>query len=67
MGGVLGAAVMASSLGMSFGPVAGGWLFDTFGNYAWMYLGSAAAGLAAFVIAFSFPKPKFNVGQPQPA
>ncbi|HEV7692935.1 MAG TPA: MFS transporter [Hyphomonadaceae bacterium] len=67
MGGVLGAAVMASSLGMSFGPVAGGWLFDTFGNYAWMYLGSAAAGLAAFIIAFSFPKPKFNVGQAQAA
>jgi MFS family permease len=67
MGGVLGAAVMASSLGMSFGPVAGGWLFDTFGDYAWMYLGSAAAGLAAFIIAFSFPKPKFNVGQPQAA
>ena len=63
MGGVLGAATMASSLGMSFGPLAGGWLFDTFGNYAWMYLGSAAAGLAAFIIAFSFPKPKFNVGQ----
>lgn len=57
MGGVLGAAVMASSLGMSFGPVAGGWLYDQFGTYAWLYLGSAAVGFAAFVIAFTFPKP----------
>jgi MFS family permease len=68
MGGVLGAATMASSLGMSFGPVAGGWLFDTFGDYAWMYLGSGAAGLAAFIIAFSFPKPTQSIGErPQPA
>ncbi len=66
MGGVLGAAVVAASLGMSFGPVACGWLFEKFGDYAWMYLGSAA-GLAAFVIAFAFPEPKFNVGQAQAA
>lgn len=57
MGGVLGAATMSSSIGMSFGPVAGGWAYDTFGNYAWLYLGSAAAGLAAVAIAFAFPKP----------
>jgi MFS family permease len=57
MGGVLGAAVMASSLGMSFGPIAGGWLYDQFGTYAWLYLGSAAVGLAAVAIAFTFPKP----------
>ena len=40
---------------------------DQFGDYAWMYLGSGAAGLAAFIIAFSFPKPRFNVGQAQAA
>lgn len=57
MGGVLGAAIMASSLGMSFGPVAGGWLYDRFGDYAWLYLGSGAVGMAAFFIAFTFPKP----------
>src|SRR4029079_1326052 len=51
MGGVLGAATMASSLGMSFGPLAGGWLYDKFGDYAWLYLGSAAVGMAAAVIA----------------
>lgn len=66
MGAVLGAATMASALGMSFGPVAGGWAYDRFGDYAWLYLGSAAAGLAAFLIAFSFPKPG-TPAQPQPA
>jgi MFS family permease len=68
MGGVLGAATMASSLGMSFGPVAGGWSYDQFGNYTWLYLGSAAAGLAAAAIALGFPKPAAPTApRPQPA
>jgi predicted MFS family arabinose efflux permease len=68
MGGVLGAATMASSIGMSFGPVAGGWAYDAFGDYAWLYLGSAAAGLAAAAIAFAFPKPPLPMqAQPEPA
>jgi MFS family permease len=67
MGGVLGAATMASSIGMSFGPVAGGWAYDTFGDYAWLYLGSAAAGLAAVAIAFAFPKPTLLYGEPKAA
>jgi MFS family permease len=57
MGGVLGAATMTSSLGMSFGPLAGGWAYDAFGTYSWLYLGSSAAGLAAVAIALGFPKP----------
>jgi MFS family permease len=61
MGGVLGAATMASSLGMSFGPVAGGWVYDQFGDYGWLYLGSAAVGLAAAAIAFGFPKPTLRL------
>lgn len=68
MGGVLGAATMASSIGMSFGPVAGGWAYDRFGDYSWLYLGSAAAGLAAVAIAFTFPKASMpDDAQPQPA
>lgn len=62
MGAVLGAATMASSIGMSFGPVAGGWAYDQFGDYAWLYLGSAAAGLAAAAIALGFPKPGVQAG-----
>jgi MFS family permease len=31
------AATMASSLGMAFGPCAGGWVFDTFNGQAWFW------------------------------
>ena len=49
MGAVFGAATMASSIGMALGPLAGGWIFDRFGVYDWMFLGSAAVGLGAAV------------------
>jgi MFS family permease len=55
LGGVFGAAAMVSSLGMALGPALGGWIFDTFGRYTWMYLGSAAIGLGAVAIALAFP------------
>jgi len=58
MGTVLGAMVMTSSIGMAFGPVGGGWLFDTFGTYHWLYIASAAIGLAAACMALTFPRPK---------
>jgi MFS family permease len=61
---------MASSLGMSFGPLAGGWIYDHFGTYGWLYLGSSAVGFAAVLIAFGFPKPalpKDSGALPQPA
>lgn len=52
---VLGAATLASSLGMALGPVAGGWAFDRFGAYLWMYLGSALVAFAAMAMACVFP------------
>jgi MFS family permease len=55
MGTVYGAAVMASSLGMAFGPLAGGWVFDTFRTYNWMYLSSFAVALGATAMALFFP------------
>ena len=58
MGTVFGAATMLSSLGMALGPVAGGWLFDTYHNYAWLYIASAAVALGAVMIATMFPKPR---------
>jgi MFS family permease len=58
MGTVLGAATMTSSLGMAFGPVGGGWLYDTFGTYHWLYIASAAVGLAAAAMALAFPPVK---------
>jgi MFS family permease len=55
LGAVFGAAAMISSLGMALGPALGGWIYDTFGRYTWMYIGSAAIGLGAVAIAFAFP------------
>ncbi len=57
MGTVFGAATMLSSLGMALGPVAGGWVFDTYHNYAWLYIASAAVAVGAVLLAFMFPKP----------
>lgn len=70
MGTVLGAATMTSAIGMAFGPVGGGWLYDNFGSYHWLYVASAAVGLAAVVMALAFPKPHGRDEQPgqlQPA
>jgi MFS family permease len=57
MGTVFGAATMLSSLGMSLGPVVGGWIFDTYNNYAWLYIASASVALSAVMLALLFPKP----------
>ncbi len=65
MGTIIGGIAMAGSLGMSTGPLVGGLIYDTMGNYAWLYVGSWVMGLGAFVIAMTFrpfPKP-----QPVPA
>jgi MFS family permease len=42
MGTVFGAATMLSSIGMAFGPLAGGWVFDRFDAYSWLFIGSFA-------------------------
>lgn len=69
MGTVLGGMAMTSSIGMAFGPVGGGWLYDTFGTYHWLYIASAGIGLAAAALALAFPARKKDVdgdlpGQP---
>ena len=59
MGTVIGGTAMAGSLGMAMGPVAGGLIYDTFASYTWLYVGSWAVGLGAFLIAMTFkPLPK---------
>jgi MFS family permease len=55
MGTVFGAATMVSSLGMAFGPLIGGWIYDAFNAYAWLYIGSAAVGLGAMFVALVLP------------
>ncbi|MDE1995744.1 MAG: MFS transporter, partial [Rhizobiaceae bacterium] len=47
IGTVFGAATMLSSIGMAFGPLIGGWIFDTFANYSWLFIGSSLVGLGA--------------------
>jgi MFS family permease len=47
MGTTFGAVSMVSSLGMALGPWMGGWVFDTFGAYRWLYIGSLIFGVAA--------------------
>jgi MFS family permease len=55
IGTVFGAATMLSSIGMAFGPLIGGWIFDTYQNYSWLFIGSALVGLGAAAIALAFP------------
>jgi len=58
MGTMFGAVNMASTLGMAIGPWTGGWLYDTYGSYFWLYIGSFGIGLGAVAIAFTFRPPR---------
>jgi len=57
MGTAFGAVALVSTLGMALGPPVGGWLYDTYGSYSWLYLSSFAIGLAAVAIASTFRPP----------
>lgn len=65
MGTVIGGTAMAGGLGMATGPVAGGLIYDAFGSYGWLFVGSCAVGVGAFLIAMTF-RP-FAKAQPQAA
>jgi MFS family permease len=70
MGTVFGAVSAAASLGMAFGPLAGGWVFDTYASYNWLYIGSFTVGLGAVAIALTVKpvaKPPQPAGKLQPA
>jgi MFS family permease len=66
MGTMIGGTAMAGSLGMATGPLAGGLIYDTFASYAWLYIGSWAVGLGAFLIAMTFRPFSRSVAQPAP-
>ena len=68
MGTVFGAAAMMGSLGMALGPMIGGWIFDTYATYSWLYIFSFSLGLGAAAIALTFPPlPSGRGGRLQPA
>ena len=56
MGTVIGGTTMASSLGMALGPVLGGLIYDTFSNYAWLFIGAFSLGIGAFLAALAFTR-----------
>ena len=53
MGSVFGVVASISTLGMALGPPVGGWLFDHFGGYGWLYVASSTVGVAAALIAMT--------------
>jgi MFS family permease len=68
MGTLFGAVSMLASLGMALGPWAGGWVFDTFDGYGWLYIGSFGIGLGAVAIALTCrPVRRQSVGRLQAA
>jgi MFS family permease len=68
MGTAFGAVALVSTLGMALGPLAGGWLFDTFGSYFWLFIGSFGIGLGAVAIALTFRPPgRLSVPLPSPS
>jgi len=67
MGTVFGAVSAVANFGMALGPLAGGWAFDTFGGYGWLYIGSFGIGLGAVAVALTFkpvPRPAPLAAQP---
>ena len=54
MGTIIGGTATAGSLGMATGPLLGGWIFDTTGNYGWLYIASFGMGVGACLIAATF-------------
>jgi MFS family permease len=66
MGTIIGATAMAGSLGMALGPAAGGWIYDTYANYGWLYLGSFGIGLGAALIALTLKPAMREAGAQAP-
>jgi MFS family permease len=58
MGTAYGGVFLISTLGMGLGSFAGGWLFDQFGSYVWMFVASATIGAMAGLLAFTFRAPR---------
>ena len=64
MGTAFGAVTMVANVGMALGPLAGGWLYDSYTSYVGMYIGAGIIGAAAVLIALVFRAPSEPKTQP---
>ena len=58
MGTAYGAVFLVSTLGMALGSWSGGFIYDAFGGYAWLFIASSAIGAGAIAIALTFRAPR---------
>jgi MFS family permease len=58
MGTAYGAVFLISTLGMALGSWAGGFIYDSYGTYSWLYLASGAIGAGAIAIGITFRPPR---------
>jgi MFS family permease len=58
MGAAFGAVGAVATLGMALGPWAGGWVYDAFGSYFWLFIASSSIGAGAVAIAITFRPPR---------
>lgn len=58
MGTAYGGVFLVSTLGMGLGSFGGGWVFDRFGAYTWLFLGSFTIGAMAAILALTFRPPR---------
>jgi len=65
MGTVFGAAIMLAQHGMALGPVAGGWIFDTYHDYRWAISERSTAIALAATGGLHFTFPPLPRAQPE--
>jgi MFS family permease len=58
MGAAYGGIFLISCVGMGLGSLAGGFVYDRLGSYAWLYAGSFAIALMAVVLAVTLRAPR---------
>jgi MFS family permease len=58
MGTAYGGVFLISTLGMGLGSYAGGFIYDRFGNYGWLYTTSALIGALGILVALTFRPPR---------
>jgi len=58
MGGAYGAVFMLQAIGMGLGAYAGGWLYNHFDGYGWLYAGAGVMGASAVLIASTLRPPR---------